>query len=322
MATPPRQILRGTTYSVIKRCISCTYRLVPTVRVTKIVEYCLALAASKTGVSIHSFTFMSNHFHMVLSDPNGLLPLFMQTLDSLLTRNLNALRGISGANFERGYTARIITDIDTAIEQASYTLANPVAADLVKHARHWKGATSVRMDFGQARTIKRPRASIWRDVPTTNPKRRRKRRQSTGRMKRRNRCTSPETLKLVLEPFPKSLTSRRPEDVMKAIRVRVEQREEDAKQSRIASGRTVMSMQRVREQAWWDFPGRLEDLFVHVPRVAGDDPDRVFAAEQRNREFEAEYKAAMELVRKGERPEFPEGTWLMVRRYGYACAGS
>lgn len=82
-----------------------------------------------------------------------------------------------------------------------------------------------------------------------------------------------------------------------------------------------MGMRRVMQQAWWDFPERREDMFTHVDRVAGQDRDKVAAQRHRNRVFEAEYKAALNEVRSGGRPVFPEGTWLMVRRYGYSCAG-
>ena len=133
--------------------------------------------------------------------------------------------------------------------------------------------------------------------------------------------SSPEEVELVLEPFPESLTSRSPESVMEEIRDQVEKREHVAETLRLKRGISVMGMSRVRRQAWWDFPGRKEDMFTHVDPVAGDDREKVAKAGHRNRVFEAEYKVALDEVRNGGRPVFPEGTWLMVRRYGYSCAG-
>lgn len=319
MATPPRQVLPGTTYAITKRCISRTCRLVPNKRVVKIVEYCLAHVAASRGIQLHTLTFMSNHFHMVLTDPRGVLPDFMKDLDSLITRNLNAMRGINGRGFEDGYTAKVITDIDAAIAQAAYTLLNPVAVGLVARARGWKGVTSARMTFGQRRAIRRPRSGIWRAVPRA-PKGKRKRPWSRGRERRRGRCTAPDVVELVLEPFPKTMTSRSPESVHEAIRYRVEKAEHAAEKRRLKTGRSVMGMKRVIEHKWWEFPRTLEDMFEHVSLISGDDRERVAEAKQQQREFEAAYRLAMDEVREGRRPVFPAGTWLMVKRYGYACA--
>ena len=323
MATPPRQVIPGTTYSVDKRCIGRTFRLVPTKQVVRIVEYCLAKVAADNGILLHAFTFMSNHFHLVLTDPRGVLPTFMGTLDSLISRNINALRGRGGSNFEEGYTDRHIVDIDAGIAKAAYVLANPVAANLVSRSRRWKGVTSARMTFGQRRTIKRPKASIWRDAPKDDSgrKRKRKRAWSRGRRRRKGQVKAPEEVELVLEPFPESLTSRSPEAVMEGIREQVEKREYVAETLRLKKGISVMGMNRVMRQDWWDFPGRKEDMFTHVDPVAGESREKVAAVRHRNRVFEAEYKVALDEVRNGGRPEFPEGTWLMVRRYGYSCAG-
>ena len=102
MATPPRQVKKSTTYFVTCRCVSRTFRLVPTDKVTKLVEYCLALCAFLTGIRLHAYCFMSNHYHLVLTDVRGLLPDFMMRLNALLSRNLNAIRGWNGTNFEKG----------------------------------------------------------------------------------------------------------------------------------------------------------------------------------------------------------------------------
>lgn len=323
MATPPRQVIPGTTYSIDKRCVAQTFRLVPTKPVLKIVEYCLAKVAADTGVQLHTFTFMSNHFHLLLTDPRGVLPTFIQTLDSLISRNLNALRGWSGENFAKGYTRTPILDIETAMEKASYALANPVAANLVTRSRGWKGVTSARMVFGQRRTIRRPRGSIWRDAPENNGerKRKRKRRLSRGRKRRGGRITAPESVELVLEAFPETLTSRSPESVMEGIRDRVERRERAAEKLRLERGISVIGMKRVMALDWRDMPRRDEDMFSHVDSVAGRDRDKLAAARHRKREFETEYRMAMDEVKKGGRPVFPHGTWLMVHRYGYPCVG-
>ena len=84
--TRPRQILAGTTYAVTRRCSERRFFLKPSHVVRQVFLYCLACAAEKHGVLIHAFEVMANHFHLVLTDPNGNLPLFMQWLDSTIAR--------------------------------------------------------------------------------------------------------------------------------------------------------------------------------------------------------------------------------------------
>ena len=36
--------------------------------------YCLAIAAKKHGVLVHALGVMSNHYHLVLTGPEGVLP--------------------------------------------------------------------------------------------------------------------------------------------------------------------------------------------------------------------------------------------------------
>ena len=50
--TAPREVLPGKTYLVTRRCTQRQFLLKPSRRTNQLVRYCLAVAASKTGVEL------------------------------------------------------------------------------------------------------------------------------------------------------------------------------------------------------------------------------------------------------------------------------
>jgi REP element-mobilizing transposase RayT len=59
-----------------------------------VVLYVLAVAARRFGVLVHAFCVLSNHLHLLVTDPDARLPAFMQYLDSLVARAVNATSAI------------------------------------------------------------------------------------------------------------------------------------------------------------------------------------------------------------------------------------
>jgi REP element-mobilizing transposase RayT len=102
--------------------------------------YCLAYALEKTGVVLHAVCVMSNHHHLVVTDPHGVLPNFLRELHRLTAKAMNASQG----QWENLWAAepcnvvRLVTDEDV-IEKAAYVAANPVAAGLVESPEEWPG---------------------------------------------------------------------------------------------------------------------------------------------------------------------------------------
>ena len=83
----PRQILPGATYLVTRRCTQRQFLLTPTTRQhVQAFAYCLAYAAIKTGVYIHAVIVMGNHYHIVVTDPHGVLPVFAELLNKLVAK--------------------------------------------------------------------------------------------------------------------------------------------------------------------------------------------------------------------------------------------
>jgi len=106
----------------------------------QISEYCAAWAAGKTGVVIYAFVVMSNHHHLVVYDPNGVLPEFLRELHRTMAKALNASQG-QWENLwsaEKASAVRLPATSDV-LDKIAYCVANPVAAALVKAPEQWPG---------------------------------------------------------------------------------------------------------------------------------------------------------------------------------------
>jgi putative transposase len=141
--TAPRQLLAGTTYLVTRRCAQRQYLLRPSKLTSQVFLYLLAIGAQRYGIEVHAYCVMSNHYHLVVTDPDARLPAFLQFLDGLAGRALNALLGRSEAFWgPDSYNAVTLASPRDIVDKAAYTLANPVAAGLVRSGRRWPGLWS------------------------------------------------------------------------------------------------------------------------------------------------------------------------------------
>ena len=90
------------------------FRFVPVAEVVRVFEYLFAVAAERYRMDVHEVLCMSNHFHVLMTDVDGVLPDFMGYFNSLLARSLNAMRGTSGSVFEKEYSVVEVTDDENA----------------------------------------------------------------------------------------------------------------------------------------------------------------------------------------------------------------
>jgi putative transposase len=74
--TAPRQVLPGTTYLVTRRTSERRFFVPPCAHTNATFLYVLAIAARLHRIEIHAFCVLSNHFHLLLTDPAGRLPAF------------------------------------------------------------------------------------------------------------------------------------------------------------------------------------------------------------------------------------------------------
>jgi putative transposase len=142
----PREVLPGRTYLVTRRCTQRQFLLKPSRRTNEIVRYCLAVAASKTGVLVHAVCIMSNHWHGVVTDPLARLPEFLEHFHRLLARAQNASLGRWENLWSSDKTSVVLLVSDQdVLEKMAYTMANPTAAGLVRSPREWPGVVTERI---------------------------------------------------------------------------------------------------------------------------------------------------------------------------------
>lgn len=138
--TAPRQILPGKTRMITRRCSERRFLLKPSSVTSAVVGYLLAVAAARTGIQLHAFCVLSNHLHVILTDPGTGIASFNQFLNALTARALNAHHGRWDHFWESGsYSAVVLETPEDILDKCAYVLANPVAAGLVQHARDWPG---------------------------------------------------------------------------------------------------------------------------------------------------------------------------------------
>jgi len=73
--TLPRQNVPGTTYLVTRRCSEPRFFLWPSKVTDETFRYVLAIAARRHGIRVHAYCVLSNHFQLVVTDPDAKLPL-------------------------------------------------------------------------------------------------------------------------------------------------------------------------------------------------------------------------------------------------------
>ena len=318
MATPPRQVTKNQLVDVTVKAVGESFRFLPTVDVRESLLFIFAWLVSKYGLLIHEYEFMSNHFHFVATDVRGELPNFMRDLDSYLAMQLNALRGTTGSNIEKGYSNIAISDPGKLLDKSVYVLCNAVSAHLVKRTKDWKGPNSLAMDYGVPVAIERPKCGIWTEKRAPKPK---SPFASRGRRKYRGRSKAPQRVELTLHRPPEVLPELGDAELRQEIRNRVDAREAELVAERRRTGQKVLGMRGVLQQHFLDTPRRSRVLFETKPRVSGNDRRKRWEKLDARLTFEAQYRRSRDAWFEGNQDVvFPHGTWLMRVRFGAKCA--
>ncbi len=317
--TPPRFIVPGRLHFLTIRTVCRMFKLVPQREVVRVFEYLFAVSAQRFGMQIHEALCMSNHFHALVTDVEGLLPKFVEYLDMLLARSLNAMRGESGSVFEKGYGQIEVTSDEKALEHAVYILANPCEADLVRRSRHWPGFSTLKMKYGESVVFERPKVGLWRRAAERAERKRKRTRNAKREAYRGKPSTMPERIEFRLERPPVH-------DELSDIELRaqvlagLDARELMFIVARGERGADVLGVKKVLAQPWYGFPGRKEDMFGTEPGVSGRRKWARIEALQRRKEFREAYAAARAKFVAGIRDVvWPYGTWLMRVRLALPC---
>ena len=291
--TAPRQVLKGTSYLVTRRCLHRQFLLRPCAIVEQVFSYVLALSARRYGVRVHAYCVLSNHYHLVVTDPDARLPAFQQYLDAFVARAVNAHLGRWETFWApSSFSAVALASAPDVVEKTAYVLANPVAAGLVPSGRQWPGLWSRPEDFGGELIVKRP-AHFFAE-----------------------KSHLPESVPLELSVplgFESAAAFRAQVDGALAVR------EDEA--HRRTSG--FLGADRVLAQRPLDRPRPCEPRRGLIPRVGARDRWKRVELIRRLKTFLSDYRVALREWRAGHRsPTFPAGTYLMRVAHGVTCAGA
>ena len=295
----PRQVLPGSTYLLSRRISERRFFLVPARWVNEIFLYCMAVAAGRTGVTVHAYCVMSNHWHAVVSDPEARLPEFAAFVHKYVAKCMNAKLDRT-ENFwaAQPYSAVRLEDAGAVVDKIAYTQLNPVAQFLVRRARLWPGLTSAGLAFGDTVEVKRPTVFFRQDGPM------------------------PETARFTLRRPPHCRLSNA--DYTALVAERVEEREQEI----AAEARQERIRFKTRDECYKERRGRTPrnrtPLCSVSPRLAAQDAEIRQLARERERAFLEHYYEAREAWQCGKRRVvFPPGTyWLRVHANVKCATGS
>lgn len=277
-----RRIIPGTTYLITRRTEGRRFLFRPDAGVKALFEYCLAEAAERYGCKLHGYCLMSNHLHLVVSDPEGKLPAFMQRLCRHLALGIAKMRGHQGSVFERrSYSAVALETEEAIVDKLAYTHCNPASAHLVDKAAQWPGALSAPAELqGRVRPVKRP--------------------QHIGLFKR---MQAEVPLRLVA---PSSVDGPA---LASDVAEQVERRHAELSS---APRRRVLGIKRVLSTPWQHAPTTPTPSHERNPRFAAITKDALRRAARNLRAFRKAYREAWLQLAQGVREVlFPFGTWRL-----------
>jgi REP element-mobilizing transposase RayT len=297
LVTAPRRILPGTSYLLTRRCSERRSFLRPSKLTNDIFQYVLGAALARYGVLLHAACVMSNHYHLVVTDPDARLPAFMQYLDSLVARAVNSTIG-HFESFWAGastYSAVVPIDRSDVLAKCAYVLANPVAAGLVRRGVEWPGLRSTPGQVGAPPLVVHKPERFFR---------------ADGYM--------PASVELVLTPPPGFSSAQ---EFRTRLAAETEALEERHRREIAHEGRGFLGVARVLRQNPASRPVSREVRFALNPRVAARDAQRRIDELAELKEFQSRYRAAWCARAAGIRDVvFPAGTYLLRVLHGVQCA--
>ena len=295
LVTAPREILPGRTYLVTRRCTQRQFLLKPSRRTNELVRYCLAVAASKTGVLLHAVCFMSNHWHGVVTDPLARLPEFLEHFHRLFARAQNAALGRSENLWSSDKTSVVLLVSDEdVLDKMAYTIANPTAAGLVRAPSEWPGVVTTRL--GEQWKVDMP--DVFFDSEGSLPE--------------------TITLKFARPPICRQLDGT---ELAHHLSAAVEGRVREAREAMEQQRRKFLGARAVLQQRFDAAPTTSEPRRGVNPRVAAAQTPERISALQRLVAFLRDYRAAWLAWRDGKRAQlFPAGTYALRIYAGVACA--
>jgi hypothetical protein len=292
------RVIPGQALFITRRTERRTFLLRPDAALNQLVLYLVAFFAQKFSMCVSALVVLSDHYHMVVTDPLGWRPEFVRELHRVLALCVKVLRKWDGVVWEpdKQSTVELLTP-QAVVQQMVYTWLNAVRAGLVKDARQWPGVTTGLESLdGPSLVIQRPEHS-W-----LNP--------ASG--------TWPEQVELKLQ-MPPMLAELGMAKARRMLKAELERQLAEAEAQRRERGWKVLGAKRCRKVSpqaratSWE-PVRSRTPVLAVGRGLKELRRAAIAELQ---QFRAEYREALERWRQGKRRVlFPYGTWAMVKLHG------
>ncbi len=281
----------NTTYLLTRNTSQRCFFLRPSKELKEAILYCIADAQAQHPVQIHAFCAMSNHLHVVFTDPDGTAPLFVQAMNQNIARFVNCSLGRFGAMWEGGARPNysVLPEHGDILDKILYTLTNPVKAGLVSQHHLWPGAISSVAQIAKGRiTTKRPRKFFSK---TDNP--------------------TLLTRELVLTQAPGPVVMS-PEDYGRYLARRVAEVEDTIAADRTEKGQKWSGRRECLKLNPFDAPKTQWTPFTRTPKVSSKHEEARNAWILRLKRFVAPYAKAKREFRAGNRDvPFPPGTFAM-----------
>jgi putative transposase len=291
----------GGTFLITRTTVMSLFLLLPSKVVNNAMEYCMAWAARDKGILIHAICVESSHFHMVVTDPRGLLSDFMQEFDRCTARCILAYyRSIfPNTRFDalfspaESFCDTLLVNAAAVLDKLVYTFVNPVKDGLVRDYRKWPGFHTRPSDWRKGtRTVKRPDFYFKH---------------------------TPKTLSYsIVPPTQLGQTQACIELVERYIRDAQQQAAIDIR----ADGRSFAGVKAVLRRSPLDSPSTQRPRGRLTPSLAAcGDAKAMTAAAIALKFFRIQYREAWRAYKDGLRGVlFPGGTLLMARRHQCPCA--
>jgi REP element-mobilizing transposase RayT len=268
-----------------RRCSERRFFLRPDPVVNNAFWYCLGWAAKRHGLVLHAAVAMSNHVHLVASDPQGAYPDFLRDFNGLLARVVNAARGRWEHFWDANQASAVVLEDEAAqLDKLIYALTNPVG--LVDKADQWPGATALPSILRSKPIVAARPEHFFRDD------------DNGGEM--------PKTVEIMFSP-PPALSRLRQQEYVRLVEEKVAAVQVDRRQE----STHVLGPHRILAQRWDARPSDAEPRRELSPAVACRDKWRRIERLQMNKLFLEVYRAAFLAFRAGLAALFPFGTWLM-----------
>ena len=295
--TAPRRVVAGATLMLSRRCLNRMFLLRPSKLGDQLLLFVLAVVSQRYRIQLHGYCVLSNHLHLVVTDPLGKSPEFMRDLCGLIARSFNAMHGRWESFWAPGsYSAVTLATPDDLIDKLAYVLANPVKAGLVRRGREWPGLWSAPERIGGP------------SFPVSHP----------GVFFRRVVGPMPEqaSLSLACPPGFRSVEAFR-----EALVEKVTALEDQTARERAKQGLGFLGVAKVLAQRPHARPASAEPRRRLNPRIAASDKWKRVEAIARLKTFLTEYRQAWQAFARGLREAvFPHGTYWMRVAHGVACA--